>query len=216
MALIAIVGPDGAGKSTIVQAVKAEVAKLCSVSLVDKWDILDRETFPEYRFLSTDLKTLRTCVAEMRDTNRTLFLFWALQGSLSPARLAQSEVVLLDGYWPKHAAAEIAYSAPPALLEALIAVMPRADLTILLDVEPEVAYERRTSDPNTALVAYECGQAGCSREGFIAHQSKIRSTLLPWARDLGWTVVDANRPLDAVTAEVVEKVIRRIGRDPER
>jgi thymidylate kinase len=214
MALIAIVGSDGAGKSTVVQAVKAEIARFCSVSLVDKWDILDHGMFPEYRFLSTDLKTLRTCVAEMRDTNRTLFLFWALQGSLSPERLRQTEVVLLDGYWPKHAAAEIAYSAPPSLLDALISVMPRADLTILLDVDPEVAYARRASDPRTALVAYECGQSDCSKAGFIAHQSKIRASLLPWARDHGWTVIDANRPLDAVTADVVGSVTRHIGRSP--
>jgi dTMP kinase len=140
-----------------------------------------------------DLPALRRCVSDMPEVTRTLFLFWMLHGTLTPKATAGADIVLLDGYWPKHAASEILYSGRRDLVEVLSAIMPRADLTLFLDVDPEVAYCRRIADTATPLVPYECGlDQNCSKAGFVCHQEATRKIMIEWSKGLKWIRIDAN------------------------
>lgn len=193
MKIIAVVGGDGAGKTSAAQLVSSTFRPELCVRQIDKWDVLDKIQHPEYRFLLSDLALFRRCVSDMPEITRTLFLFWMLHGTFTPSATRGADLIVLDGYWPKHAASEIIYSGRHDLVEMLISIMPAPTLTLMLDVDPAVAYERRVADKATFLVPYECGlDLNCSKHAFMTHQSKIREILLGWCSTFGWKRLDAN------------------------
>lgn len=205
---VAVVGGDGAGKSSATRFLEEQLVKRgLSVHRVDKWDVIRADLFPEYRFMRDDLPTLRRCVSDMQPVTRTFFLFWTLHGTLQDHVTEGGDIVLLDGYWPKHAASEILYSNCADLVEASVAVMPPADLTVFLDVSPEVAYERRIADKETPLVPYECGlDPRLSRESFLVHQTRSREILARWSDARGWTKIDADREPGAVRQDLLAAI----------
>lgn len=192
---VAVVGGDGAGKSSATRYLETQLTRRgLLVRRVDKWDVIRADMYPEYRFMRDDLPTLRRCVSDMQPVTRTFFLFWTLHGTLQKHAEEGADIVLLDGYWPKHAASEILYSRCPDLVEAAVALMPPTDLTLFLDVTPEIAYARRIADTGTPLVPYECGlDENLSREGFLSHQTRSREILSRWSDFYGWSRIDADR-----------------------
>jgi thymidylate kinase len=206
--LIAIVGCDGAGKSTSVSILSKKLATGFQVKTIDKWQILDGNTYPEFGFLRGGLSEFRRYVREMPEGTRTLFLFWMLHGMLTSSATANADVVTLDGYWAKHAAAEIVYSGRRDLIEMLAGLLRKPDLTLFLDVDPVVAYGRRVADLQVPLVPYECGlDQSCSEVSFIHHQTKIRNIMVDWRSRFSWTSIDANLG----QGDVVDAVFSAVG-----
>ena len=197
--LIALVGSDGAGKSL-------QARRLCDrlaaqgrvVERVDMWDLLDPERHPEARFFTGGRPMLRNCIAEMAPPARGLFLFWMIASVVTERRAAAPDAVLVvDGYWYKHAAAEHALGAG----DTVAVRMPEPDLVLHLDVSPAVALARKQPD---GLTLYECGCDGSrAPASFLAHQAKVRCVLQRWARERGWCRIDADRDADSVSAAIV-------------
>lgn len=198
---IAITGCDGCGKSTQLREIMRWLENAgFSVLVDDKWSVLDRRASPEGRFLRQDLDTLRTCIAEMQGSARLLFLFWLLASSYQKTQ-SHAGAVLHDGYWAKHASAELVHGAPESLVRELVELFPIPHLTILLDAPPEVTYERKIR--SRSLTAYECGcDLSLARESFLSHQARVRENLLIMAREREWSIIDASVPADEVTAAV--------------
>jgi dTMP kinase len=200
--IVAIDGPDGAGKSTHVELLRGWLER-CGVdcTVVSKWDVLDAEHHPEARFLrETDRQELTACVAEMPRPARSLFIMWLYAETAARAARVPG-VVLLDGFWMKHAAAELAYGADRDLVEAIVAKLGAVDAVLYLDVTPEEALRRKGG----ALTPYECGlDAGRDSAKFLARQAAIRDQLLEWADRDGWLRVEG------VTVEEVQTEIRRL------
>jgi thymidylate kinase len=71
------------------------------------------------------------------------------------------------------------------------------DLTILLDIAPETAVGRKSSDRD-------------SYERNLTLLSGVRASYLRQAEAGGWTVVDGERPKDEVAADVASAVDRRL------
>lgn len=187
--IIALDGPDGAGKSTQVRDLVAWVQDLGHTArVVGKWDIFVPGVVPQARFLrGTDQYDLRTCIAEMPSPARMLFLGWMNTTAATRAQECDADVVILDGYWGKHAAAELLAGCPPELVHAITAAIAPVDTIVYLDVTPEEALRRKGTD----LAPYECGRdPECSPVEFLRHQTAVREVLLQWADTLGWTVVD--------------------------
>lgn len=202
---IAVVGCDGAGKSSVTKFLRGELDRHgLSVGRIDKWDVVDPGLHPGYDFMRPDLPKLRRRVSDMQAVTRTFFLFWTLHGTMLPSRMEGKQIILLDGYWPKHAASELLYSRCEALVEAAVALMPPVDLTVFLDVDPLVAYERRIADVGTPLVPYECGlDPELRRESFLAHQKACRAILNRWSDTFGWSRIDADRSAEAVRRDAL-------------
>jgi dTMP kinase len=210
--MIAITGCDGAGKSTIVAEVVAWLrASGRDVELIDKWDIMDRDRFPECRFIGVPLRELRSCVSSMDGIAQALFLFWAISITVEKRDLnVPGRIYILDSYWMKHAAVETVYGADRDWVERTIAEFPPTDLTIYLDVIPEDALARKHD-----FVSYECGRdPECRPESFLAHQTKTRALLQQWAERYGWKTIDVSRTLDQVRADVFDEVRNAVDAPP--
>jgi dTMP kinase len=109
------------------------------------------------------------------------------------AWLAEGRAVVLDRYL----ASGIAYGAAQGLDTEWMACveggLPPADLTILLDIPPEVSLARKSVDRD----AYE------ARTDLLV---RARAAYLDLARDPSWRVVDASREREAVWADVKRAV----------
>ena len=137
---------------------------------------------------------------------RFTFLMWTMHMALEPhVQAADASIVMVDGYWMKHAASEIAYGVDESYVSAVTGKLPRADLTLLLDAPLDVLYERKAGD----LVPYECGMdPSCSRESFIRHQALIGATLRRWQDEFGWVTVDVTQPRAAMVAQMANAISR--------
>jgi dTMP kinase len=210
--LIAFTGCDGAGKSTLVENVRQELmARGHAVTIVDKWDIFDVALFPECRFIGCDLEELRVCIAEMDGISRALFLFWSIAIALTRHELHDpTRVFLLDGYWMKHAAAEIEYGCDESWVLDTVGRMPVPDLTIYLDVTPEVAVVRKKS-----FTPYECARRPDMDRGvFVSHQTRLRQRMLRWRDHFRWVTVSTTGGAVNVAAEVMGIIDARLRRVP--
>ncbi|GLZ29809.1 hypothetical protein Lesp02_19990 [Lentzea sp. NBRC 105346] len=195
--MVSIVGADGVGKSTVTAALRERVP----ARLVDRWDIVGNQDYPTASCLVDDTRVVRSCAARMSSTPRLLFLVWASVMAITDNSSGwdPDSVLLLDGYWVKHAASEIAYGADPAWVEAVTAGLPPSDLVIYLRSDPETAWLRKGGD----VLPYECGMdMSRSRESFLAHQREIHRVLDRWSARHGWVEIDARRPLDLVLDDV--------------
>ncbi|PNV30953.1 thymidylate kinase [Streptomyces sp. DH-12] len=201
--IVAIVGADGAGKTTVTRAVAEALGG--SATVADRWDIIDNPEYPFADFIKPDERRVRTCAVRMAPKSRVMFLLWAAVASVTDRQSPPdpAEVLLLDGYWMKHAAGEIAYGMEPPWVEAVGAGLPPADIVVYLRSDPETAWERM----GERAVPYECGlDMSCSKESFLSHQQKIHEVLDTWADRFGWTVVDAHGAFPVVVDTVLEHV----------
>jgi thymidylate kinase len=204
--IVAIVGADGAGKSTVSRTVGQALGGRARV--VDRWDIVGGPDHPVTDFLKDDSRQVRSRSVRMAPHSRFLFLVWASVSSLvdwqaPQAPQAADSVVILDGYWMKHAASEIAYGLDRPWVEQVVAGLPGVDVAVYLRSDPETSWDRMGG----RAVPYECAlDPACAKPSFIAHQRKIHAVLDQWAARSGWLTVDARQPLDAVVGEVVRGI----------
>lgn len=206
--LVAFAGCDGAGKSTQVERVRRWLeAKGRQVEIIDRWEILDADKFPECRFIRSSRDEVRVCNSEMEGLGRAMFLFWTISLTLQKVNLQDtSRVYLLDGYWMKHAAAEIEYGCDPAWIEATVRSLPPADVTVYVDITPEEALRRKPD-----LTPYECARnPALNPEDFISHQTKLRRRLLRWADDSGWNIVSSMQEPSLVTEQIGSYITSRL------
>jgi dTMP kinase len=77
--------------------------------------------------------------------------------------------------------------------------LPPADVTILLDIAPETAAKRKSVDRDRY-------------ERDLLLQSRVRDSYLRQAAAGGWLLVDGERSMDAIAAEVVAGVQSRLER----
>ena len=192
--IVALDGPDGAGKSTLVShLIRWAHARGRSARVVDKWEIFDSALVRSARFLrGTDREELRLCIAEMPSPARMMFLAW--MNTLAAGRAlgeAAEDLVVVDGYWVKHAASELILGGDPGLVEAIGEAIAPVDLIVYVDVDPDEALRRKQG----LVTAYECGaDLTCDPHRFLAHQAGMRTVMLEWARTRGWAVLAADAP----------------------
>lgn len=203
--LIALIGTDGAGKSTQSDALVDYLqSNGRSVVRFSMWDILE-ERFPEHRFIGSPREEIRVCISEMRGTSRILFLFWMMAAAFEDARRQTSGAIgILDGFWQKHAAVEMVHGVPGMLVEQLGAIFPEPDLTFHLDVDPELSLQRKLGK---SITPYECGNdPSLSETAFLRHQHAVRSILTDMGAGKDWVRIDADKPVADCQATIIERV----------
>ncbi|TQV78932.1 hypothetical protein FKG94_13045 [Exilibacterium tricleocarpae] len=202
--LIAIVGTDGAGKSTQIEILKHSLTRLgLNTVVLDKWDALDCEKIHECRFISTPLRDFKNCVTEMDNRSRALFIFWLLGVTLKTRDTESGGTVhISDGYWMKHAASEIVYGADNDWIMNIVSDFPTPDLTLYIDIDPHVALARKKD-----FTSYECGKDNTNAKlSFLNHQFKIKKILNTWCTDYKWTRIDAGKEVFEVQEAIMNEI----------
>jgi dTMP kinase len=113
--------------------------------------------------------------------------------------LAAGRVVICDRYLASSVAYGDAQGLDPHWLTSTQAYLPQPDVTVLLDIAPEVGAARKAQ-----------GRDRFERD--LPMLARVRASYLRQAADLLWLVVDAARPVEAVAADVAAAVTTRLGR----
>lgn len=192
--LVAVTGPDGAGKTSLCR----HLAATCEggARVVQIWDAL-----PGLPLVGP----ARDYLADLGPLARGTFLMHAVARALERGQRSGARILLLDGYWYKYAASELAFGDDLGLL--LGRRFPKPQHTFSLDLPPEEALRRRPQPS-----AYEQGLPAPGTSADAAFLGFQRRTRAAWARveaEAGpWVHLDATRPLDELSAEVWERVPR--------
>jgi thymidylate kinase len=86
----------------------------------------------------------------------------------------------------------------PAWLVEIQRFLPPASLTIMLDIAPATAVQRKAVDRDRY-------------ERDLALQERVRESYHRQAASSGWVVLDGEQPKDAIAAEVFSVVTSRLG-----
>lgn len=205
--LVAVAGPDGAGKSTLTRELHRALCDrgVDSVRL-DRFDILDPRLSPASAFIDTDVTTLRESVMAMPTAApRLLFMLWsmAITASSQLQNAPPGRVIIYDSYWMKHSAVEVIFGADEEAALAAARLLPAADLVFHVKLPTETLLARKPDD----RVPYECGMdPSCHPASFLAHQRRIQAHLDAWSKRFGWIDIDGEQPLEALVGEVVRRI----------
>src|SRR5688500_16350672 len=109
--------------------------------------------------------------------------------------LARGTVLVCDRYLASSIAYGEAQGLDPAWLADIQRFLPQPDLTIMLDIAPETAVQRKSS-----------GRDRYERD--LALLSRVRASYRRQAAGSGWTRLAGERPRAAVSADVIAAIER--------
>jgi dTMP kinase len=107
-------------------------------------------------------------------------------------------ILVCDRYTASSIAYGEAQGLDPAWLDDVQRFLPRAALTIMLDIAPETAVKRKSVDRDRY-------------ERDLALQGRVRQSYQAQAAARQWVVIDGEQPKDAVAAEVFTAAAGRLG-----
>lgn len=157
--IIAVSGADGCGKTTLVAGL---AQSLPTASVVTIWDLM---ADPAARPIFANKAQLQAFLGCLAPHSRSLFLMSCLKAAMDRA---SSELLIVDSYWYKYLANEIALGGDLTLLPSLTRFFPTPDLVLRLDLPPALAAERKRG----AYSPYECGLRAPTTEHFVEFQSR--------------------------------------------
>jgi dTMP kinase len=192
--LIAFEGLDQSGKQTQAERLKAHVESQGRAAV-----LID---FPSYEtHIGHEIEEgLHGRREYGPDVMQLLYVANRYEKKPEIARLLESgTVVICDRYLASSIAYGEAHGLDGAWLREAQKYLPAPDLTVLLDIAPETAAGRKTTNRD-------------KYERDLALLSRVRASYLRQAGMPGWLQIDGERPIDAVSADVVKGVAPRLSR----
>lgn len=192
--LIAIEGLDQSGKRTQAERVREYVTERgrdCRLL-----------SFPDYETAigSEICKALHGEREYGADVMQLMYVANRYERRAEMARWLQEGLVLVcDRYLASSIAYGEAQGLDPEWLRDMQRFLPTPDLTILLDIAPETAVQRKAT-----------GRDRYERD--LALLSRVRDSYRRQAEQDGWLRLDGERPRDAVSADVIIALERRLER----
>ena len=197
---ICIVGGDGSGKTTQVTRLAAIFeSRGQKVAAVTIWDALIDPAVKSKLPFERPLE-IYSYLKVLDPLARTHFLFHAMHLALDLARAPTPDVLLLNGYWYKYMATEIAHGGPPTELRQLAAGFAVPDRSFYLAITPEEALRRKSHRSD-----YESGYAE-DPEVFLAFQRQAHQVLDTLSAELSWVHLDGLQPTATLTQAIVDNL----------
>lgn len=191
--LICITGLDGVGKSTLLKSVQENYS---SVYLANIWDLLNSKNggLPFKSKCEVD-----EFLCSLTNDSRLLFLAHAMKYSIDKAYESDKQIILVDSYYYKYFASELALGADKNLVLSLISSFPKPDIVVELVLSVQEAANRKNN-----YSRYECGLSAIpDRESFIVFQNKLYHEWLIFDR-YHWHRVDADQPIERVVGDALK------------
>jgi dTMP kinase len=206
--LIVVEGADGSGRST-------QIARL-----VEWLETSGHATVPVGLKRSTLVSSELEKAQEGNILSRTtLSLFYAtdfadqLENIILPA-LKAGFIVLADRYIYTLMARDLVRGMDEAWLKNLYGIALEPDAVFYLSLEPEELVQRNLSK-SAALDYWESGMdLGLSRDmfdSFVKYQAAIQAVFRRLQKTYNFTIVDANRSVDAVTKQLRKEIRALLG-----
>jgi dTMP kinase len=190
--LIAFEGLDQSGKETQARHLRARLEQ-------DGYKVRSA-SFPDYH---TPIgQELQKALAGDRDFGREAMqlLYVANRFEYKPRLemwLAAGDVVICDRYRASSIAYGEAQGLEPAWLDDIQRHLPRADVTVLLDIAPETAVARKRSNRD-------------KYERDLTLLGRVRESYRRQSAQDGWIFIDAERSRDEVGQTVMREVLPRL------
>jgi len=136
--------------------------------------------------------------------------------SLAVPALEAGKVIIADRYTDTALVRDVLRGIDESYVRSVYAFLPPPDLVIYVDTAPEIAYRRKTS-AGLPIGYFEAGRdvtprASSLRASFVAFQSKCRQRYDKILAGQHVVRIDGARKPEAVHTEVLETVLRRIGK----
>jgi len=186
--LVAFEGLDQSGKQTQAERLKAHAESLGRAAV-----LID---FPSYEtHIGQEIEEgLHARRDYGPDVMQLLYVANRYEKKPEIARLLEAgTVVICDRYLASSIAYGEAHGLDGVWLRDVQRYLPAPDLTILLDIAPETAAGRKTTNRDRY-------------ERDLALLSRVRASYQQQARATGWLQIDGERPKDAVAADVIRAV----------
>ncbi len=159
--IIVVSGADGSGKSTLVAA----LAKTWPAArVVTIWDLGED---PAAKPIFASREQLQRFLGCLLPESRSLFLMSCLKAAMDRAAPGP---LLIDAYWYKYLANELALGAEPDRILPLARLFAAPTLTLHIDLDPAVAAQRKEG----RYSPYECGLRSPTLENFMEFQTRTR------------------------------------------
>ncbi len=160
--LVCITGMDGTGKNTLINKIASGTAP---VYVANIWDLMDLEGA---KLGFTSKKHIDDYLCELSPDSRLLFLAHALKYSVDKSIGSTAKTIILNAYYYKYFASELALGASPGLVQSLINGFPKPGKIFILELNAEKAAERKQK-----FSRYECGLSSQpDKNSFIEFQKK--------------------------------------------
>ncbi len=201
--LICISGPDGSGKTTqmIRIAEQLEHRGGQKVAAVTIWDLL-LDPVSKNKLMFRGPSEVDGYLEILDPIARGFFLYHCFYQALELAKQRKPDVCLLNAYWYKYYATEVAHGGNPEMLLQMAEVFPKPDVTLHLQVTPEEAFERKAE-----LSGYESGFAKPrTKEAFIHFQKKAHAALEDLAQKENWIRIEGTETIDTVSADIWKQI----------
>jgi thymidylate kinase len=200
--LFCVTGSDGSGKSTqITRLTEFFNRQNRSVTAVSIWDAFtDPAVVAEMPIANSS--EIYGYLRLLGPNSRPHFLFHAWHLALERTLARRPQILLLDGYWYKYMAAEVAHGADASVLRSLAAAFPEPDMTFNLRIDAEDALRRKSSRSD-----YENGYGDTQK--FLQFQRRTQQLLTGLADELGWIEIDARLPPDEITGMMTLQLEKR-------
>jgi dTMP kinase len=186
----------GSGKLIVVDGIDQSGKKTQTLMLARKIQKFGYRTsnwsFPDYATpLGRQLKLYLTGRTRF-DFHAVHLLYaankWENADSIS-RELKLGHIVIMNRYTPSNLAYGIAHRLSPNWLEQLEADLPKPDLTLILDIPPEVSFKRKRHLRDV-------------HEENLSYLHRVRDTYLRLAKKYRWRIIDAEHDAEIVSQQL--------------
>ena len=163
------------------------------------WDmLLDPETHDKVGFKSkVELDRFFTI---LHPVSRCMFLFHCLYQAMVMAEKKPADLYLIDSYWYKYYATEVAHGADPDVITHLTKIFPEPGMVFYLDVDVDETTRRKQK-----FSGYESGFAH-DADGFVAFQKAAHGAFAKIRGERKWIIINARRSIDEIENEILHHI----------